>query len=506
MFRFLSQTNHLTRRSGNGPRNRRLAVQALEPRAMFAGIPQLSSLPGATHTLYLDFDGHFQASWNRTDSDQTYTNINVGEFNIDGTAGISTSEESAIRKIWETVADDYAPFNVNVTTVAPAGTANFLRVVMAGTSNATLLNSLGTTVNIPTRDVFISDDNGTMVDTSGYASVGSYSDAEPNVVFVFARYMSTWGTTDTEGRYRDLRLIIATTASHEAGHAYGLEHHGDYDTGTSLITPIMGANTQGDRSLWSTYTVGSTTVDSKAHLASLLGARPDEFGGSLYSASQFPMGYSPIYGVTGTARGVIGTTSDLDLFRLTTSAKNTYQFSVTVPQFGNLDAQIVLYVVRGWSGYEYLEQAAVFDAAIPQSSPYSGLGVTITSELPAGKYAIGVRSHGGYGDIGGYALTISIPSTRIYVDLGLVGMYDAGPTPPPKPPRVDNSATKSLATLAMATTSGGSGTETTTTKPNSTALIDDSAGQRRIRKRDEPSAREQVFAQWPTKLLPFAIA
>jgi hypothetical protein len=60
--------------------------------------------------------------------------------------------------------------------------------------------------------------------------------------------------------------MIATTASHEAGHAYGLEHHGDYDVGTNITTPIMGANAQGDRTLWSTYTSGNVTFDTKALL------------------------------------------------------------------------------------------------------------------------------------------------------------------------------------------------------------------------------------------------
>jgi hypothetical protein len=486
-----------------GFRHRRLFVQALEPRAMFAGIPQLNSLPGAPHTLYLDFDGHYESTWNRTDSNQTYTGVTAGEFNIDGTAGISSSEESAIRKIWETVADDYSPFNVNVTTVAPSGSANFLRVVMAGSTSATLRNSAGTVVNIPTQDVFISSDNGTMVDTSGYAAIGSYTNAEPNVVWVFAKYMSTWGTTDSEGRYRDLRLIIANTASHEAGHAFGLEHHGNYDTGTSLVTPIMGSNTQGDRSLWSSYNVGTTSFDTKARLTSLFGARPDEYGDGLSTATQFPMGYSPIFGVTGSAKGVIGTTSDLDLFRLTTSAKNTYQITVSAPQFGNLDAQLVLYVVRGGGfGYEYLEQVIAIDPSIPQPSPFSGLGATMTGELPAGSYAIGVRSHGDYGDIGGFTLTVSIPSTRTYVDLSTVGFLDVAPTPPPKPPVYGGKLTVSMATITMAKMAGGIGDDSSTTKSQSTSStaatqLEERTRRTRTRKREEPTAREQIFAQWP---------
>lgn len=492
-------SSHIAQMSSSTKRptlKRRLMVQPLESRDMFAGIPQLSSLPSAPHTIYLDFDGHFQATWNRTDSNQTYTNVTTGEFNIDNMAGISTTEESAIRKIWETVADDYAPFNVNVTTVAPTSFANALRVVIAGESNATLRNSAGTTVNIPTRDVFISNDNGTMVDTSGYAAIGSYTNAEPNVVYVFAEYMSTWGTTDSEGRYRDLRSIIATTATHEAGHAFGLQHHGNYDVGTSLTTPIMGSNTQGDRSLWSLYTVGTTTFDTKARLTSLFGARPDEFTDNLSSATEFPIQYSPIRGYTGTVKGVIGTTSDRDLFRFTTTATNTYQITVAVPQFGNLDSQLVLYVVRGSGfGTEYLEQVIVFDPSIPSSSPFSGLGATMKGQLPAGKYALAVRSHGDYGDIGGYTLTVSIPSSQnyFYFDAAVNGVFDAGTTTQPTTPTPGK-----LSTSTLTIKSGGVGSNDR--KSNAQLFAQESTGFKATGKKAEHESRDQVFEAWPTSL------
>src|SRR5688500_10264829 len=185
---------------------RRLQFQSLESRALMAGIPALSSLPGAARSIYLDFNGHFQATWNRTDSGQQYTNVSAGAFNIDNTAGISDAEALAIRKIWETVADDYAPFNVNVTTVVPASFANgvAVRVVMAGDCSATLRTGPNSTINV-SGDRFIANNSGQLVDTSGYAAINSFTNAEPNVVYVFAKYMSTWGNIDSEGHFRDLR-------------------------------------------------------------------------------------------------------------------------------------------------------------------------------------------------------------------------------------------------------------------------------------------------------------
>jgi hypothetical protein len=480
---------------------RRLTFQPLESRELMAGIPQLSSLPGAAKAIYLDFDGDFQAVWNRTDSNQQYTNVNVGEFNIDNSPGISDSEEAAIRKIWETVADDFAPFNVNVTTVAPPSFANnvALRVVMAGTSNATLRNNVGQTINIPIRDVFISNNNGTMVDTSGYAAINSYTNNEPNVVYVFAKYMSTWGTTDSEGHFRDLRGMIATTASHEAGHAFGLVHEGNYDVGTNITTPIMGSNTQGDRSIWSLYTSGQTTFDTKARLTTLLGARPDDYTSSLSSATQFPLTYNPIFGVTGTVKGVIGTTGDLDLFRLTTNAANTYKFTVSVPQFGDLDSRLVLYMVRGFGpGTEYLQEVITVDPSIPSTQPFSGLGASLTVQLPVGKWAIGVKSHGGYGDIGGYSLTVGIPSTGMKLDPtgGVLTTFAAG--------QGSNSLPAQKGSTTLGIMSGGAGGGLNQNIAQSLAAarlaVQDQISSEKSRKKDELAALDQLFAAWPSRL------
>ncbi len=461
-----------------------------------AGIPQLSSLPGASQTIFLDFDGDTQPVWHRTDSGQTYTNVVAGEFNIDGTPGISSTEEAAIRAIWETVADDYSPFNVNVTTVAPTSFADRvgLRVVMSGDTSATLKTSGGATFNTGIRPVFISNDQGAMVDTSGYAALNSYTNSEPNVVYVFAKYMSTWNTIDSEGRFRDLRAIIANTASHEAGHAFGLEHHGNYDVGTSITTPIMGSNTQGDRTIWSSYTVDSIPVDSIARLTSLLGARPDDYAngiGIFSSAGEFPLNYSVISGWKGTVKGVIGTTLDVDLFRLTTTTTNTYQFTVTVPQFGNLDSQLVLYSIRpGTFGFDTLSQVSLVDPAI-STSPFSGLGASLSATLPAGKWAVGVRSHGGYGDLGNYTLTVSIPSSGLAIDPSVLA------------------ASNVMVTLVSTTTTTTSNTTTKSGGAGSGAelllnIVQSDAAKSAVfiteTKNDKRSRHElvdDVFAKWP---------
>jgi hypothetical protein len=80
----------------------------------------LNSLPGANHTIYLDFDGHITSgtSWNSQFT--AGANIITLAFDFDGnTASFSNAELERIQAIWQRVAEDFIPFNVNVTTQAP---------------------------------------------------------------------------------------------------------------------------------------------------------------------------------------------------------------------------------------------------------------------------------------------------------------------------------------------------------------------------------------------------
>ena len=123
----------------------------------------------------------------------------------DISAQASNLSEADIRKVWETVAEDYAPFNVNVTTVQPASFANnvAVRVVIAGDMTAKLVNGPRRSVSV-SGDRFIADiterrrQPGRHV---GLRGIDSFTNSEPNVVYVFGKYLSTWGTTSPEGAF-----------------------------------------------------------------------------------------------------------------------------------------------------------------------------------------------------------------------------------------------------------------------------------------------------------------
>ncbi len=95
-----------------------LAIELLEPRLNMAlDVPAFSSLPGANHTIYLDFDGHVTTgtAWN------SGATINSPAYSTDADLlNFSDSELQVIERAYRRAAEDFAPFQVNVTTVPPS--------------------------------------------------------------------------------------------------------------------------------------------------------------------------------------------------------------------------------------------------------------------------------------------------------------------------------------------------------------------------------------------------
>src|SRR5687767_15996902 len=94
---------------------RRPRFERLEARFLMATVPIYHSLPGAPAALYLDFDGHFEPVWG------THNNVNTPAYDSDANpTTYSPAELAFIENVWKVVAEDYAPFNIDVTTEQPA--------------------------------------------------------------------------------------------------------------------------------------------------------------------------------------------------------------------------------------------------------------------------------------------------------------------------------------------------------------------------------------------------
>lgn len=83
----------------------------------------LHSRPGAKRVIYLDFKGgtFTGTAWNQS---WAIGAINAPAFSLDGDfSTFSDTERQRIQSIWQRVAEDYAPFDVDVTTEAPTAEA-----------------------------------------------------------------------------------------------------------------------------------------------------------------------------------------------------------------------------------------------------------------------------------------------------------------------------------------------------------------------------------------------
>jgi len=345
------------------------------------GLPMLDSKPGAAHTLYLDFNGHFEASW--WNSRGNYSNVVTPIFDTDyDPSRFGADDQEIIRDIWKAVAEDFAPFDVNVTTqyYGPFNDGQALRVAIGGSS----------------ADWYV--DPAQQGRPTGTSNAGSFDDpTKSNVVYVF------------EDEFNNLfieRLKLATTISHEAGHGFGLLHHvvfdgngeivSEYNPGTATWTPIMGDNLSTDRTTWGLGFAEDGLQDDMAFLSWKLGTRADDHGNGWSTASALSAPLTAYDAMTG--RGIIESTADIDAFRFNAAG----QIDVSVAGLkwvGNL-----MPVVELWSS-----QGLMATAIPTRGYPDTGnlMSAKLSANVAAGEYMVVVRSLGDYGDVGQYTVTVS---------------------------------------------------------------------------------------------------
>ncbi|MHC4993176.1 MAG: PKD domain-containing protein, partial [Planctomycetota bacterium] len=285
-----------------------------------AGIPLENALflqtdPGADLTIYLDFDGHHSVnnSWGH--------DIVFPPYNVDGSSNTFTDAELAeIIAIWRHVAEDFSPFNVNVTTMDPGVAA--------------LTRSGGSDPTYGSRCIMTQPTSGFGNGIGGVAQLHSFDDSLDNPVFVFNKGENPGGMS----------------ASHEVGHALGLSHDGLFGqqyhpgsgSGSTGWGPIMGAPFGQNLVQWSKgeYSGATNTQDDVALILGYIPARPDDHADALASATPFDEGCS-------TMQGVIGTAGDVDVFEFATEAGTVSLLTMPDDPAPNVDIKLT---VRDESG------------------------------------------------------------------------------------------------------------------------------------------------------------
>jgi hypothetical protein len=346
-------------------------------------VPSYSSLPGAPHTLYLDFAGiNYSGNWSGKIPG------NVPAYDIDGDpSSFSSTEVANIQQIWARVSEAYSPFDVNITTAAPGSTpvAGQWSQIVIGAENTSGTDWYGSA--------------GGVAYLNGFQSGGQ----QLGTGWAFTNHLYVGNPADPNAP-----KYIAISATHEAGHQFGLQHQKQYDSNGSLVAeyrpsldgnltaPIMGVGYYSARALWSNGTSASATshqLDTSV-LANTLGYRPDDDNHDIAHAK--PLTVTGGASVSGS--GIIEQPTENDLFSFTTGSGPVTLNVLHNSYGGMLDAKLLLYAQDG-------TLLQTVDPPLTSTGPNYGLDATFSGNLSAGTYYVGVASHGDYGDIGQYTLT-----------------------------------------------------------------------------------------------------
>jgi hypothetical protein len=369
-------------------------------------IPQLNSRLGAPVSVYLDFDGHTETQdWPGVRNDgQQGQPVVTPVFDIDNDFTTFSDEElRMIEEVWYRTAEDFSPFNVNVTTVDPGSYNNFETILVSIGGNGSWLGNAG-----------------------GVAFLNSFNNSLVNTVYVFSDNVGLGGVVHTKG--------LALTSSHEAGHALGLQHHSvydaggnktaEYDPGRPDLGPIMGAPYQSVRDTWSSApdTTGSNNIQSDLTLMTraanqTFAFRQDDHGNTFGTATEIVVTSPDV-----SASGVIEITDDIDMFSVETNS-GRISFSVE-----GLDVNDVFGITGRTPGTNLDLVMRLYDSdgvLLATSDPATSLNASITLDVQAGTYYIAISNTGEYGALGQYDLTGTvIPLPKVPTMIAPSGTLD----------------------------------------------------------------------------------
>ncbi len=385
----------------------------------------LHSHPGATRVVYLDFDGHTitDTAWNNSSG---VASLEAVPYDLDGDpATFSATERSRIGEIWHRVAEDLAPFTIDVTTEEPASfTSTTGRILITRSTTAT-------GGNMPSS----SAGGVAYVNVFGRLNYATYY--SPALV-----YFNHLGGGSASA--------VSEAAIHEFGHNLGLSHDGtssvDYyqGHGDGFVSwaPIMGVGYYKNVTQWSKgeYPDANQTQDDLAIIDGKLGYRADDHGDTPATATALLIEANGDVLVTHPEsdpfndhpdnKGVIELRTDVDVFFMDVAEgplsltvmpawKSFYRDS---RRGANLDVSLRLLDAQG--------------AVVTSDDPLDNTNATVAADVRAGRYYLEIDGVGNsvgegysdYGSLGQYFVsgTVTPDSATRYTIGGTVAGLSGG--------------------------------------------------------------------------------
>lgn len=350
---------------------------------------KLHSNPGANQVIYLDFDGATVAGtpWNTSaNGGNPFTAL---EWSMDGNrSAFSAVELAKIIDMWRMASEDFAPFNIDVTTQDPG--LESLRKTSASDTKWGKHVIIGPVPTTSTPSFWAG--------AGGIAWVGSFNDAIDNPVFVF--------NGDSSANPED---SLPDTISHEVGHTFGLSHDGTatmsyypgHGTGATGWGPIMGAPFGQNLTQWSrdTYPGANNPEDDLAKITTGHGFtyRVDDYGNTAASGKTINL---PLQAALNTTYGLIEKNTDVDYLRFYANP-GTVNIHIDPLFIGpNLDIIAELHSPTG-ALLATSNPAATLDASFSMNVSAAG----IYSIKISGTGLPGATGYPKYGSLGSYRVT-----------------------------------------------------------------------------------------------------